>query len=80
MGTQCPCPRVIVSRQATSTVKRGIRPHSTAFSLSPFDGTGPLSHTSLRRWRVRRWAAPAGRKPRRAANDGGCSELWVKIN
>jgi len=58
MGTQCPCPRLIVSRQATRTVKRGIRPHCTAFSLSPFDGTGPLSHTSLQRWRVRRWPAP----------------------
>src|ERR1700730_8372661 len=40
MGTQHPCPRVIVSRLATSTVKHGIRPHNTAFSLSPFDGTG----------------------------------------
>ena len=80
MGTQHPCPRVIVSRLATSTVKHGIRPHNTAFSLSPFDGTGPLSHTSLRRWRVRRWPAPRGRKPERAASDGGCAELWAKMN
>jgi hypothetical protein len=28
----------IVRRRTASTVKRGIRPHSAAFSLSPFDG------------------------------------------
>jgi hypothetical protein len=80
MGAQRACPRVIVSRQVTSKAKRGIRLHSTAFSLSPFDANGPLSHTSSLSWRVRRWPAPRGanRGAPPAMVDG--TELWVQIN